>query len=158
MPSVLPRSVWPTPACHVPAFSAATCCGIRRTAARTSAHVSSAVAYDGVPGCMFEETITPELGAGVDVDVRVDAALADQPQLRQPLKQRRSDLGALADQHERLGVAQPLGEHVDVLDVVGPDRDVVPGQLGEAVERAQRVEVVVEDRDLHGDRRRCVRG
>ena len=98
-----------------------------------------------------------ERGAGVDVDVRVDAALADQPQLRQPLKQRRSDLRALADEHERLGVAQPLGEHVDVLDMVGPDRDVVTGEPGEAVERAQRVVIVVEDGDLHGERRRCMR-
>jgi hypothetical protein len=58
-----------------------------------------------------------ELGAGVDVDVRVDAALADQPQLGQPTKQRRTDLGALADEHEGFGVAQPLCERVDVLDV-----------------------------------------
>ena len=48
--------------------------------------------------------------AGVDVDVRIDAALADQPQLRQLLQQRRADLRALADEHQRLGVAQPLGE------------------------------------------------
>ena len=30
--------------------------------------------------------------AGVDVDVRIDAALADQPELGQPLEQRRADL------------------------------------------------------------------
>ena len=46
--------------------------------------------------------------------------------------------------------AQPLGERVDVLDVVVPDRDLVPVELAEARQRAQRVEVVVEDRDLHG--------
>ena len=67
--------------------------------------------------------------AGVDVDVRIDAALADQPELRQPLEQRRADLRALADQHQRLGVLQALGERVDVLDVVVPDRDVVAVEL-----------------------------
>ena len=44
---------------------------------------------------------------------------------------------------------EALGERVDVLDVIVPDRDVVAGELPEAGERAQRVEVVVEDRDLH---------
>ena len=130
-------------------MSAAICCGICRIAASTSAQVSSAAAYDGVPACWLDETMTPQPRAGVDVDVRIDAALADEPQLRQALEQRRADLGALADQHQRLGVPQPLGQRVDVLDVIVPDRDVVAGQLREAGQRAQRVEVVVEDGDLH---------
>ena len=88
--------------------------------------------------------------AGIDVDVRIDAALADQPQARQPLEQRRADLRPLADQHQRLGLAQPLGQHIDVLDVVVPDRDLVAGQLLEAAQRAQRVVVVIEDGDFHG--------
>ena len=65
------------------------------------------------------------LGAGVDVDVRIDAALADQPELGQALDQRCADMGALADQHQRFGVLQPLGQRVDVLDVVVPDLDLV---------------------------------
>ena len=69
--------------------------------------------------------------AGVDVDVRIDAALADQPQLRQAFQQRRADLRPLTDQHQRFGVVQPFGQRVGVLDVVVPDRDLVPGQLGE---------------------------
>ena len=81
--------------------------------------------------------------------MRKDAALADQLQLRQPLQQRRADLRALADQHQRLGVAQPLGELVDVLDVIVPDRDVMAGELAEAIQRPQRVEIIVEDGDLH---------
>jgi hypothetical protein len=91
----------------------------------------------------------PKLSAGVDVDVRVDAALADQPELGQPAEQRRPDLGALTNQHERLGLAQSLGEPIDVLDVIVPDLHVVPRQLREAVECPQRVVVVVEDGDLH---------
>ena len=44
---------------------------------------------------------------------------------------------------------QALRQHIDVLDVIVPDRDVVAGELAEAVERAHRVEIIVEDRDLH---------
>jgi hypothetical protein len=90
-----------------------------------------------------------QLRAGVDIDVRVDAALADEPELGQSTQERRADLGALANEHERFGLAQSLGERVGVLDVIVPDLDVVPRQLGEAVERAQRVVVIVEDGDLH---------
>src|SRR5258708_2403874 len=79
----------------------------------------------------------------------IDAALADQLQLWQPFQQGRADLRALADQHQRLGVAQALGEPVDVLDMVVPDRHLVPGKLAEAIERAERVEIIVEDGDLH---------
>src|SRR5581483_5679327 len=63
-------------------------------------------------------------GEGVDVDVRIDAPLADQLQLWHPLDERGADLGALADEDERFGVLQPLGELVGVLDVVVPDLDV----------------------------------
>ena len=88
-------------------------------------------------------------GAGFDVDVRIDAALRDESQLRQPVEQRRLDLRALADEHQRFGGLQPLGEALGVLHVVVPHRDVVAGQLPEAVQGAQRVVIVVEDRDLH---------
>ena len=116
MPSVLPRTVLPTPHCQSPALSEAICRGIWRIAASTRPQVSSAVAYDGVPGCWLDDTITPQPRAGLDVDVRIDAALADEPEIGQALEQRRADLGALADQHQHLGVAQALGERVDVLD------------------------------------------
>ena len=92
----------------------------------------------------------PEPGAGIDVDVGVDAALADELEIRQPLEQRALDSGALPDEDERLRTGETRGQHVDGLHVVGEDGDVVPGQLGEAVECAQRVEVVVQDYDLHG--------
>src|SRR3954453_9166077 len=82
--------------------------------------------------------------------MRIDAALADQLQLRQPLQQWRADLRALADQHQRLGILEPRREGVDVLDVVVMDGDGVAVELAEAIERAQRVEIVVEDGDVHG--------
>src|SRR5512133_3755182 len=90
-----------------------------------------------------------ESRALVDIDVRIDAALADQPELREALEERRADLGARADQHERLRVPQALSKRVDLLDMIVPDRDVVPLQLAEARKRAEGVGVVVEDRDPH---------
>jgi hypothetical protein len=89
------------------------------------------------------------LRAGFDVDVRIDAALADELQVLQPLEERRADLGALADEHQRLGVLQPLGELVRVLEVVVPDLYVVLRKLRKDAQRADRVVVIVEDRDLH---------
>ena len=90
-----------------------------------------------------------EPGAGGDVDMRIDAALADQPEVGQTLQQRGPDLGALADQHQRLGRRQPLGQLIDVLDMIVPDRDLVAIELAETVERPHRVVIIVEDRDLH---------
>jgi hypothetical protein len=86
--------------------------------------------------------------------IRIDAALADELQLRQPLEQRRADLRALADQHQRLDVAQSRRERVAVLHMVVKDAYVVLRQLAEDAERPHRVVVVVEDRDLHGWNRR----
>ena len=105
----------------------------------------------GRTGMQVRRDDDAEPGAGVDVDVRIGAALADQAERRQPLEERRPDRGALADEHEGLAVAQPLGQGVHVLDVVVPDRDLMAVELREARERAQRVDVVVEDRDLHRD-------
>ena len=90
-----------------------------------------------------------EPGAGVDVDMRIDAALADELQIAQSLEQRRADLGPLPDQHQHLGVAQAMRQRVDVLDVIVPDRDVVALELLEASKRAHRVVIIVEDGDFH---------
>src|SRR6516165_951474 len=129
MPSVFSRNVVPTPSCQWPALSEAICCGIWRIAAMIRPHVSSAAAKHGTPACWLEETTMPCRNAGLDIDMRIDAALADEAQLRQPYNQRRADRGALADQHQRLDVGKPRRERVGVLDVVVPDRDVVPGEL-----------------------------
>jgi len=81
--------------------------------------------------------------------VRIDAALADELELRQALDERRANLRALADQHQGFGILQSLRELADVLDVVVPDRDVVACELAEAGQRAHSVVVVVEYRDFH---------
>ena len=72
--------------------------------------MSSAVEYDGEPGVQVRADRDAEARARLDVDVRVDAALADQAQVGQALEQRRTDLGALPDQDERVEALQPLGE------------------------------------------------
>src|SRR5688572_7663120 len=84
--------------------------------------------------------------AGLDVDVRVDAALTDQLELVQSMEQRSPDLRPLAYQHQDVGIPQSPGP---CIDVIGPDRDLAALQLPEAVECAQRVVVVVENRDPH---------
>src|ERR1035438_1091598 len=58
------------------------------------------------------------------------------------------DLRPLADEDERLGVREPARQFVGVLGVVVPHRNFVSSQFREAVECLERVEVVVEDRDL----------
>src|SRR5438034_6829962 len=72
--------------------------------------------------------------------MRIDAALANQFQFRQPLQKRRAYVRTLPDQHQRFGIAQPFRQGVDILDVIVPDGDVVPGQLGEAIEGARSEE------------------
>ena len=66
-----------------------------------------------------------ELRASLDVDVRIDAALTDEPELVQSMEQRRADLGPLADQHQHFGIPQSFGQRIDILDVIVPDLDLV---------------------------------
>src|SRR6266404_6300554 len=87
--------------------------------------------------------------AGLDVDVRIDAALVDEPELVEPLEQRRADLGPLAYQHQRFGIPQPLGQRIDILHMIVPDPDLVARELLEAVERAKRVVIIVKNGQLH---------
>ena len=81
--------------------------------------------------------------------MRVNAALAYEPKFVQPVEQWRADLGALAYQHQHLGVTQSFGQRIDFLDVVVPDFDLVTRQLFEAVECAERVVIIVKNGDLH---------
>src|SRR5581483_10763050 len=90
------------------------------------------------------------LRACIDVDVRINAALADELELGQALEQRLADLRPLADQHQDVGIFQPIGEDVDVLNVVVPDFDIETVELAKTVERSDRVEIVVETGNLHG--------
>jgi hypothetical protein len=82
--------------------------------------------------------------------MRIHAPLADQPQPGQAVQQRCLDLRAFPDQHECFSVLQPLREHSIVLDVIVPDRDVMPGELAETTQCANGIEIIIEDRDFHG--------
>ena len=90
-----------------------------------------------------------ERRARIDIDMRVNAALTDEREIPQPLQQRRADRGALAYQHQHVGVTQSFAQNLGVLYVVVPDRDFIACELVEAIEAAQGVEVVVENGDVH---------
>src|SRR5262245_54313679 len=93
----------------------------------------------------------PKPRARVDVDVRIDAALADQSQLRKALEQRRANFRALPDEHERIEALEALGQRISVLHVVGEDRHLMTVEKLKARQSTQRVEPVIEDRNLHRD-------
>ena len=93
-----------------------------------------------------------ELRTGIDIDVRVDAALADEPELVQPMEQRRANLGPLAYQHQRFRIPQSCGQRIDILNVIVPDLDFVTCQFFEAVEGAKRIVIVIKKGDLHKDK------
>jgi predicted phosphodiesterase len=59
------------------------------------------------------------------------------------------DLGSLSDQHQRLERREPISQRRHGLEVIVEHGDFVAGELRDARQRAKRVEVVVEDRDLH---------
>jgi hypothetical protein len=63
--------------------------------------------------------------ARVDVDVRIDAALTDQPEPVESMQERRANLGSLAYQDQCFGVAQSFSQHIDILYVIVPDLDCV---------------------------------
>ena len=67
------------------------------------------------------------------------------------VEQRSLDLRPLADENECLSVFQALGKRVGVLHMVIPHFDLMRVQLPETRKRPQRVEVVVENRDLHDE-------
>src|SRR5215469_3681408 len=88
----------------------------------------------------------------LDIYMRVDAALADEPEFREALQQIGRDLRALANQHKSFGVLEPLPKDGNVIDVIVPDLDFVAVELSKTGESAEGIEVVVEDRDLQATR------
>src|SRR5262249_46291394 len=85
----------------------------------------------------------------VDVDMRVDAALTDQPQRVKAFEQRLADLRTLANQYEHLRVFQAYGKRVEGLGVIVPHRYLVCVQLAKARKSAKGVEIVIQNRNLH---------
>src|SRR5215813_14100240 len=100
--------------------------------------------------------------------MRIDAALADELEPGEAFEQRGLNFRAFADEHQAFDVFQARRERVGVLHVVVPDRNLVALELLEARQHAERIEIIVEDRDLHapapvwtqrtsGPRRICAR-
>ena len=139
----------PTPICQLPALSEAICSGICRKADEDQAPGQFGGGVGGRAGVLVRRYDDALLRAGVDVDVGIDAALADELELGQPRQQRRANVGALADQDQHLGVRQALGQDVDVLGMVVPDRDVVAVQLSKAGQRPHGIVIVVKNSDFH---------
>ena len=79
----------------------------------------------------------------------VDATLAYQLQFGQTLNQRRLYLRALADEHKNLCFTKTFCKGVILLNVVGPYCDVMAFEFLKAFERADGIEIVVQDRDVH---------
>jgi hypothetical protein len=57
--------------------------------------------------------------------MRIDAALADEFEARQPFKQIGLNLCALANEHQTFGVLQACRQRVGVLHVIVPDGNLV---------------------------------
>src|SRR5262249_15645299 len=70
------------------------------------------------------------------VDVGIDAALADELELGQAFEQVGLNSRALADEHQAFGVLEPRRQRIGLLDVVVPDRNLVPRELAETGKRA----------------------
>src|SRR6187399_2248255 len=81
--------------------------------------------------------------------MRIDAALADELEPGQALEQATSDFRALTDEHHAFSILQARRERIRVLHVVVPDRDLMPFEPLERGKRAQRVEIIVQDGNLH---------
>ena len=75
--------------------------------------------------------------------------MADEFEPGQAFEQGGLDCRAFANEHQAFGIFQARRERVGVLHVVVPDRNLVTLKLLKAGKRAQRIEIIVEDRNLH---------
>ena len=86
----------------------------------------------------------PVVGAGFDINMRVDASLRDQAQIRQTLNQFAGYGGALAEQRYGVEWGKPLSQRVNIGLVVRKDRHVNPVEFGETGKAAKRIEPVIQ--------------
>ncbi len=75
--------------------------------------------------------------------------LADEAQLRQKLEEGRIDRRPLANEHERLGIADLRGSFGDGPRAFRMDNDVVPRDGGEAPQSRDGQLVILHDDDAH---------
>jgi hypothetical protein len=91
----------------------------------------------------------PAFRASVDVNVGINATLADELQFVQAAEQRSLDLRSFSDEHQHFCIFQPLSQLIRFLHMIVPDLDVMILQFLEAGQRPDRIEVIVEDCDFH---------
>ena len=71
------------------------------------------------------------VGAGLDIDMRIDASLRDQFQIGKPRNQIPPDGGALAEQHDGVERRQPCGKTVDIPWLLAQGYRVAGAELSE---------------------------
>ena len=91
----------------------------------------------------------PAPRACLNIDVRVYAALTDEFEFVEAFQKRSPDRCPFPNQHQDFGVAQPLSQSVRFLHMIVPDFHFMTRQFLETGQRAQRIEVVVKNRDFH---------
>ncbi len=89
-------------------------------------------------------------GASCNVDMRVDAALADQAQARQSIEHLRLNPRSLTDQHQGLGLLQARNQAFAVLFMIIPDLHLMRIHQAKTGQRADGIEIIVKDGDSHG--------
>ena len=80
-----------------------------------------------------------------DVDMRIDAALADEFEPGEPFEQRFANFRPFADQDQGFRILEPVRQYIEVLDVVVSDFDLVAVKFAKTCKGSDRVMVVVKD-------------
>ena len=90
-------------------------------------------------------------GAGLDIDMRVDAALADQLEVRKAGKQCLGHGCTFAKKDETFCIGQAFMQDGGIFGVIRPDCHVMTVEPGEGRQGLQCVEPVVQNMDPHQD-------
>ena len=88
-------------------------------------------------------------GAGLHIDMRIDAALRDQLQVGKLFDELAGDGCALAEQNNRVEPPKARRQPGHIRLVVGEYGDVDPVEPGKAGKTAKRVEPVIKDGEFH---------
>ena len=88
-------------------------------------------------------------GAGLHIDMRIDAALRDQLQVGKLFDELAGDGRTFAEQHHRVEPLKARRQPVHIRLVVGEYGDVDPVEPGKAGKAAKRVEPVIKDGEFH---------
>jgi hypothetical protein len=79
----------------------------------------------------------------------INGTLADEPQIRETLDQRRTDGGAFADEDQSFCIAQAMTERLDVLHMIIKNCDLMSGKFGKTWQSSDGIEIVIENCNFH---------